>query len=81
MGNDAVPEGTSELIAHLRSVLPQDGTRDALITSVIPKLLQSIADVAQALRISHNVAAAGTANTFGDDRTPILTPYSCPIVD
>jgi sedoheptulose-bisphosphatase len=59
---------TSSLIAHLRSVLPQDGTRDALITSVIPTLLQSIADIAKALRNSHHVAAAGTANTFGDDR-------------
>ncbi|KAK4044126.1 Sedoheptulose-1,7-bisphosphatase, chloroplastic [Parachaetomium inaequale] len=68
MGNNAAPEEVSELIAHLRSVLPHDGTRDALITSVIPKLLQSIADVAQALRSSHHVAAAGTANTFGDDQ-------------
>ncbi|KAK3294397.1 uncharacterized protein B0H64DRAFT_475868 [Chaetomium fimeti] len=61
-------EASSSLIQHLRSVLPQDGSRDALITSVIPKLLQSVADVAQALRSSHDVAAVGTANTFGDDQ-------------
>ena len=61
----------SPLIAHLRSVLPQDGTRDALITSVIPALLQSVADIAVAFRNSHHVAAAGTANTFGDDRKPL----------
>jgi uncharacterized membrane protein YccC len=59
------------LDAHLRSVLPQDGTREALISSVIPRLLQSIADVAQALRNSHHVAAAGTANTFGDHRVSL----------
>ncbi|KAG7287441.1 hypothetical protein NEMBOFW57_006952 [Staphylotrichum longicolle] len=64
MGNPA----PSSLITHLRSVLPQDGSRDALITSVIPTLLQSIADVAKALQNSHHVAAAGTANTFGDDQ-------------
>ncbi|KAK4097231.1 fructose-1,6-bisphosphatase [Parathielavia hyrcaniae] len=58
---DAIPLDT-----HLRSLLPQDGTRDALITSVIPRLLQSIAAVADALRQSHNVIAVGTANTFGD---------------
>ena len=65
----------SPLIAHLRSVLPQDGTRDALITSVIPALLQSVADIAVAFRNSHHVAAAGTANTFGDDRKPLLLAY------
>ncbi|KAK4097965.1 carbohydrate phosphatase [Parathielavia hyrcaniae] len=54
------------LETHLRSLLPNDGTRDALITSVIPRLLQSIAAVADALRESHSVTAAGTANTFGD---------------
>jgi hypothetical protein len=59
------------LEAHLRSALPQDGTREALISSVIPRLLQSIADVAQALRDSHHVAAAGTANTFGDNRVSL----------
>ncbi|KAK3899044.1 Sedoheptulose-1,7-bisphosphatase, chloroplastic [Staphylotrichum tortipilum] len=59
---------SSSFIAHLRSVLPKDGTREALITSVIPTLLESIADVAEALRNSHHVAAAGTANSFGDDQ-------------
>ncbi|KAK4151013.1 Sedoheptulose-1,7-bisphosphatase, chloroplastic [Chaetomidium leptoderma] len=57
---------SSQLIDHLRSVLPQDDTREALITSVVPNLLQSVADVAEALRNSHHVSAAGTANSFGD---------------
>ncbi len=61
----------SPLITHLRSVLPQDGTRDALITSVIPTLLHSVADIAVAFRNSHHVAAAGAANAFGDDRKPL----------
>ncbi|KAH6856174.1 hypothetical protein B0I37DRAFT_333457 [Chaetomium sp. MPI-CAGE-AT-0009] len=69
MGNTSdSDDAPSDLIKHLRSVLPQDGSRDALITSVIPKLLQSVADVAQALRSSHDVTAVGTANTFGDDQ-------------
>ncbi|KAK4125731.1 sedoheptulose-1,7-bisphosphatase [Parathielavia appendiculata] len=57
---------TIPLETHLRSLLPVDGTREALITSVIPRLLQSVAAVADALRKAHNVIAAGTANTFGD---------------
>ncbi|KAH6634922.1 sedoheptulose-1,7-bisphosphatase [Chaetomium sp. MPI-SDFR-AT-0129] len=61
-------EATASAIDHLRTILPQDGTREALIHSVIPNLLQSIADVALALRNSHQVSAAGTANTFGDDQ-------------
>lgn len=70
MGKTPVPEAdTSTLITHLRSVLPKDGTREVLITSVIPTLLQSITGVAEALRASCHVAADGTANTFGDDRT------------
>ncbi|KAL2138690.1 hypothetical protein VTI28DRAFT_6363 [Corynascus sepedonium] len=69
MGKTPVPEAdTSTLITHLRSVLPKDGTREVLITSVIPTLLQSITGVAEALRASCHVAAAGTANTFGDDQ-------------
>ncbi|KAH6632240.1 hypothetical protein F5144DRAFT_621077 [Chaetomium tenue] len=69
MGNTSDSnDASSALIEHLRSVLPQDGSREALITSVIPKLLQSVAGVAQTLRSSHNVAAVGTANTFGDDQ-------------
>ncbi|KAL2126642.1 hypothetical protein VTI74DRAFT_482 [Chaetomium olivicolor] len=57
---------SASLISHLRSVVPHDGSRDSLINSVLPKLLQSIADTAHALRNSHHIAAAGTANSFGD---------------
>ncbi|AEO66452.1 uncharacterized protein THITE_152050 [Thermothielavioides terrestris NRRL 8126] len=43
------------------------GARDASST-LIPTLLQSVAEVAETLRHSHHVAATGAANTFGDDR-------------
>ncbi|EAQ87660.1 hypothetical protein CHGG_04279 [Chaetomium globosum CBS 148.51] len=76
MGNTSDSNhASSSLIQHLRSVLPQDGSREALITSVIPKLLQSVAGVAQTLRSSHNVSAVGTANTFGDDRVSTLSHH------
>lgn len=61
------------LISYLKSILPQDGSRDALTHSVLPTLLESIADIADAFRSSHTVSAAGTANEFGDDRRPPLS--------
>ncbi|POR34019.1 Sedoheptulose-1,7-bisphosphatase [Tolypocladium paradoxum] len=42
--------------------------RPALCKSVLPTLLYCIADIAFALRTSHNVALAGAANAFGDDQ-------------
>lgn len=44
--------------------LPQD--RPALCQSVLPALLDCIADIAKALRQSSHVTLAGTANAFGD---------------
>ncbi|GAB0138808.1 hypothetical protein EsDP_00007030 [Epichloe bromicola] len=40
----------------------------ALQDSVIPSLLQSISEIGKALRRSHHVSLAGTANAFGDDQ-------------
>lgn len=57
---------SSPVINHLQSVLPD--SRRALYTSVIPEILNSIADIASTLRTSHQVSLAGTANAFGDDQ-------------
>ncbi|QPG94060.1 hypothetical protein C2857_004363 [Epichloe festucae Fl1] len=43
-------------------------THRALQDSVIPSLLQSISEIGKALRRSHHVSLAGTANAFGDDQ-------------
>lgn len=40
----------------------------ALKESVIPALLGAVAQIGQALRRSHHVSLAGTANAFGDDQ-------------
>ncbi|KAK0726429.1 hypothetical protein B0T21DRAFT_350562 [Apiosordaria backusii] len=56
------------LVSHLQKAIPQDGTRDSLLGSVIPSLLTSIAEIAKDLQNSHHVSAAGTSNTFGDDQ-------------
>lgn len=53
------------LASHLESVL-QSQNRAALCNSVLPALLDCIADIANALRQSHHVSLAGTANAFGD---------------
>ena len=60
--------GYQSVIGHLQSVLPHNGTRTSLITSIIPSLLHSIAQIAQILRDSHVISAQGTANSFGDDQ-------------
>lgn len=46
--------------------LLQEHERPQLIESVIPSLLLCIDDIAKALRQSHHVALAGSANSFGD---------------
>lgn len=42
--------------------------RTELSSSVIPALLESITEIGKALRKSHHVALAGSANVFGDDQ-------------
>ncbi|CAK7224910.1 hypothetical protein SCUCBS95973_005679 [Sporothrix curviconia] len=58
---------TASIAKHLQSVLPATG-REALATSVLPALLDSVAAVAVALRAAHHVALAGGTNAFGDDQ-------------
>ncbi|CAK7232942.1 hypothetical protein SBRCBS47491_008439 [Sporothrix bragantina] len=58
---------TADITKHLQSVLPPTG-REALATSVLPALLNSIASIAVALRAAHHVALAGGTNAFGDDQ-------------
>lgn len=57
----------SDLVGLLQAAV-EPGTRDALCRSVLPAILDSIADIAKALRAAHDVALAGTANAFGDDQ-------------
>ncbi|KAK0721623.1 hypothetical protein B0T26DRAFT_824569 [Lasiosphaeria miniovina] len=54
--------------AHLQAALPQDGSRSELVASVIPSLLECVADISRALRGAQHVSRVGTANTFGDDQ-------------
>ncbi|KAH7356015.1 sedoheptulose-1,7-bisphosphatase [Pyrenochaeta sp. MPI-SDFR-AT-0127] len=56
----------SSFTAHLQSLLP-DESRTALINQVLPQLLQTLPDIAQALR-STSVSEAGSANSFGDNQ-------------
>ncbi|CAK7241629.1 MAG: hypothetical protein STHCBS139747_003095 [Sporothrix thermara] len=58
---------TAAIVKHIQAVLPATG-REALATSVLPALLDSIAAVAVALRAAHHVALAGGTNAFGDDQ-------------
>ena len=57
-----------ELYQHLKSLNLHENGRSSLVFSVIPRILSAISDVAKALRTSHEVALAGTANSFGDDQ-------------
>jgi sedoheptulose-bisphosphatase len=69
MGSLAQTDGPAPSLAeHIASILPKDGSRTALGTSVIPSLLRPVADIAKALRLAHEVSHAGTANTFGDEQ-------------
>lgn len=61
-----IPSAT--LTSHLQSVIPADGSRTELVGSVLPAVVDAIAEIAGALRAAHRVALAGTANTFGDDQ-------------
>lgn len=57
-----------ELYKHLKSLNLHEKGRSSLAFSVIPRILSAISDVAKALRTSHEVSLAGTANSFGDDQ-------------
>ncbi|UNI16237.1 Sedoheptulose-bisphosphatase [Purpureocillium takamizusanense] len=53
---------------QLEQLLPALSARPALCKSLLPGLLDCVANIAHALRKSHHVALAGTANAFGDDQ-------------
>lgn len=55
------------LDAHLQSLVSGQSNRTALIQEVIPSLLRTLPDIAQALRTTP-VSQAGSANSFGDDQ-------------
>ncbi|KAI6089602.1 sedoheptulose-1,7-bisphosphatase [Hypoxylon rubiginosum] len=57
----------SELTRHLRSALPSEAHK-GLIESVLPTLIDSIAEISKTLRGSQHVSRAGSANAFGDDQ-------------
>ncbi|KAI1841312.1 hypothetical protein JX265_007929 [Neoarthrinium moseri] len=57
----------TEFLAFLRSVVPLE-SHEALCNSVLPAIIDSIADIAKILKSSHKVALAGSANAFGDDQ-------------
>lgn len=51
----------------IKEYLLQHG-RPQLCNSVLPNIYSSIAEIGKALRESHHVALAGSANVFGDDQ-------------
>jgi sedoheptulose-bisphosphatase len=61
------PQAALPLAEHLATLLPGPG-RASLSGSLIPSLIQAVADIADTLRTAHNVALVGTANAFGDDQ-------------
>ncbi|KAF9696419.1 hypothetical protein EKO04_005717 [Ascochyta lentis] len=55
------------LDAHLQALVSGQSDRTALMNEVIPALLRTLPDIAQALRTT-SVSQAGSANSFGDDQ-------------
>lgn len=72
MSSSTAPPTT--LSSHLASLLgPEQASssssrRHHLATGVLPAVLAAVAQIARALTRAHDVALAGTANTFGDDQ-------------
>lgn len=56
-----------DIQTHLQSLITNDA-RSELLTSVIPALTNAVAQIAEKLRQSQQVAFVGTANAFGDDQ-------------
>ncbi|KAI0884029.1 sedoheptulose-1,7-bisphosphatase [Annulohypoxylon maeteangense] len=57
----------SELLYHLRSAV-RSPAYTGLIESVLPTLIDCVADIGSTLKSSHYVSQAGSANAFGDDQ-------------
>lgn len=58
---------SGNLVDFIQARVPA-GSHAALCTSVLPSIVDSIAEIAKALKSSHKVALAGSANAFGDDQ-------------
>jgi sedoheptulose-bisphosphatase len=58
----------SGLAALLEETLPPAANRNELRTSILPAIIKAIWEISEALRSSHHVSLAGTANAFGDDQ-------------
>ncbi|KAJ9497266.1 hypothetical protein H2202_007070 [Exophiala xenobiotica] len=68
MATQAEPKlKTIQIQTHLQSLIAIT-TRSELYTSVIPALTDAIAQIAEKLRQSQQVALVGSANAFGDDQ-------------
>ncbi|KAI1772771.1 sedoheptulose-1,7-bisphosphatase [Hypoxylon cercidicola] len=57
----------SDLARYLRSTLPSEAYK-GLVDSVLPTLIDCIADISKVLKKSQHVSRAGSANAFGDDQ-------------
>ncbi|KAI0384405.1 sedoheptulose-1,7-bisphosphatase [Hypomontagnella monticulosa] len=63
----AMADPDSDLRNHLRSAV-SSVVRRGLADSVLPTLIDAIAEIAKALRKAQHVSHAGSANTFGDEQ-------------
>ena len=57
----------TKLNNFLREAIPA-ASHAELCQSVLPGLIDAIAEIARALRTAHTVSQAGNANAFGDDQ-------------
>ncbi|KAK0390533.1 hypothetical protein NLU13_0037 [Sarocladium strictum] len=67
VSNDSIDVGL-ELARKLEEAIPSSLGRSELRTSVLPAIIQAVGQISEALRRSHHVSLAGTANLFGDDQ-------------
>ncbi|KAK7968685.1 sedoheptulose-1-7-bisphosphatase [Apiospora saccharicola] len=60
---------TTKLLDFLQKQVPaDDASHKELCTTVLPALVDAVADISRILRASSAVSAVGTANAFGDDQ-------------
>ncbi|KAK6863539.1 hypothetical protein PG995_000067 [Apiospora arundinis] len=59
---------TTKLLDFLQQRVPSDSSHKELCTSVLPALVDAVADISRILRASSSVSQVGTANAFGDDQ-------------
>ncbi|KAK6840862.1 hypothetical protein PG987_001722 [Apiospora arundinis] len=59
---------TTKLLDFLQQRVPLGSSHKELCTSVLPALVDAVADISRILRASSSVSQVGTANAFGDDQ-------------